>query len=377
VPTRTRIWLALSVASLLWPSRSRAETFSTTLDATGSCPDRSAFQAEILARAQSAKPAAIGNYEFAVVLRDRGTKIEGILTIRTSSGSLSTRHLEGISCAEVTSAFALIAALTLDPKARSEPIGQLLGDKELPKPTAVTKNRAAAEGSEMTDTSRAVAPTSTPSPPASPAKGVAAPDRPTTDRRSASQPRPPRSPTEPSFALSMGAEIGWLSSIAPNGMLIGNAMAEGRSSQGPVVRLVLGGGPASNRGNGRGEFARYSYLGGGLDVGWALYRSDSLLVDALLQVSLGDLEVVALERGRVTRRAPTHSTFFAVGPALGVTRTWSWVGLGVLAALPVTLNRPGFEIEVPESENFSMTPVVGAEVALLLTLPLTRARPVP
>jgi hypothetical protein len=373
VASRTRIWLTLWVASLLWSSRSRAETFTTSFEAPSSCPDQHAFQAEVLARARSVDVATTGKYEFGVVLLDRGTKIEGTLTIRTRSGNLSIRRLEGISCAEVTSAFALIAALTLDPKARAEPIELLLTDKTTLTPVAPTTQRAAAEAMGTPS----AAPASTPTSPPSSTSGVAASDRPTSLRPMARQTGQPRPFAQRGLALSLGAELGWLSAIAPNGMLLAGAAAEGRSTRGLVVRLLLGVGPASNRGNGRGEFARFLYVGGDLDVGWQVYRSEALRVDAALQVSLGDLEVTALERGRVTRRAPTHSTYLALGPALCISRTWSRVGLGLVAALPVALNRPAFDVHVPDPERFSTTSLVGAELALVIFLPLTDASPAP
>lgn len=95
--------------------------YKTSGGAAAACPDRGAFIHEIQRRSQVAKP--VGKEEqpqvvLVVDIKAQGKKVTGKLHI-TEGLKASERLVTGVTCNEVASALALIAALTIDPNAES------------------------------------------------------------------------------------------------------------------------------------------------------------------------------------------------------------------------------------------------------------------
>ena len=87
--------------------------------APGECLGAAEFQAAVLSRAPAARvvEARDGLREFVVVVETRGAAFAGRLTISDGTSSTS-REFVGPTCAVVTSALALVAALAIDPRAQ-------------------------------------------------------------------------------------------------------------------------------------------------------------------------------------------------------------------------------------------------------------------
>lgn len=380
---RDRFTWLFAAAGWLWSSQAFAETFSTTIHGPENCSDRQAFESEILVRTQAAMAGESGAYVFDVRVHDRKGKIDGTLTVRRHGQLISTRRLDGDTCAEVTSALALIAALTLDPKARSEPLDVLRrqstkvsrgaptpadpAGSEPPNNTGQNSSAISVPGA--TEVHREHAPN--PAPPAP--RDVVTTDRQKKAQSSPPMQRPIRATRIP--AILFGVELAWLSPIAPRGAFWGAAVVETRLVQGPLFRLALGAMAPTERANSGGESARYSYVGGQLDVGWQWIKNRNFGLDTGLNAAFGDLSVQAVEAGRVSRSARSHAAFVAVGPALSIARLWSSIETSVVVSMPIALNRPEFEIYVPEREVFSTTPILGVKFALIVAFGLGNERP--
>src|SRR5262249_41943880 len=110
-----------------FPSIARAqmatEAIRVEFSAPKGCPTESAFVAEIEARTARARIVRSGDAvrSFIVTVREEQGRSVGDLVIVDPRTSTATRRLGGASCAEVTSALALVTALAIDPKASMEP----------------------------------------------------------------------------------------------------------------------------------------------------------------------------------------------------------------------------------------------------------------
>ncbi len=91
------------------------------------CPTRESFIREIGARtsrlrvADESEPARV----FRVALGPSGESFRGTLVVVDAGGSESEREVQGESCAVVSSALALVAALTIDPEASTAPLSEI------------------------------------------------------------------------------------------------------------------------------------------------------------------------------------------------------------------------------------------------------------
>jgi len=98
-------------------ARAAAEPVHVRYEADAGCPTRGRFVEEILARTR--KATVVGPEEarriFVVTVRATGTGFVGRLEIKSGSDSAAPREISGPTCAAVTSALALVAALAIDP----------------------------------------------------------------------------------------------------------------------------------------------------------------------------------------------------------------------------------------------------------------------
>jgi len=147
---------ARAQSSLREPEQPQA--FEVQFSSPANCGNREEFSEEILKRTERLRPAEAGEpaLTFLVnVTRDaQGT--HGQLAIREIDGTLSLRDVPGDDCPEVLSAMALIAALTVDPLARS--------DREVP--VAARRRRVAPPAAALSASKiRAQEPSPAPAPP--------------------------------------------------------------------------------------------------------------------------------------------------------------------------------------------------------------------
>jgi hypothetical protein len=100
----------------------RAEPIAVRYEAPPSCPDAAAFVGQITARTSRFEQARPGDAarSFAVEVIEDGAEARGRLTIRERDGTTSSREVPKAACAEVVAALALIAAITIDPEARTD-----------------------------------------------------------------------------------------------------------------------------------------------------------------------------------------------------------------------------------------------------------------
>lgn len=156
----------------------------------GTCPDRDAFVAEILARTRRPRLAddeTSPAIDVRVVLEAEPERASGRLDLREPDGTSETRAVTSRTCAEVARALALVTALLLDPDARTEP-------EPLPEPE--------------------------PEPP--PPPPVRPPPRPAPRRPPPPPPPPPPSP----WQASAGAEAGIHGGIGPAAAPVAGVFAE-------------------------------------------------------------------------------------------------------------------------------------------------------
>ncbi|MEJ7731194.1 MAG: hypothetical protein WKG00_18510 [Polyangiaceae bacterium] len=123
LPARTLVVVVAALAAVsVLPRLARAddaEPIRIELQAHAGCPDAAAFTGEIRARTARARVAAESESArtFSVRIEPAGKGSRGKLTIRSLDGQSSIREVSGKTCAEVTSALALISALAIDPRA--------------------------------------------------------------------------------------------------------------------------------------------------------------------------------------------------------------------------------------------------------------------
>ncbi len=146
------------------------------------CPDRDAFLREILARTQRPRLAPDGD-EPAIAIRvaidaKSETSSTGRLDVHEPDGTQETRSVTSRTCGEIAKALALVAALVLDPDARTD-----------------------------------AEPPPAPPPPPPPAPPVPPPSRPPPVDRPA--PPPPAPAARSRWASSGGVEVGVLGGIGP------------------------------------------------------------------------------------------------------------------------------------------------------------------
>jgi hypothetical protein len=116
---------AFCVVVVIQPRAARAETarFTVGYTADPSCPSEAVFVEEITARTNRARLSSSdeeATHEVVVQVQELPARSEGRIEIRKAGASDPeiARTIDGQSCAEVVSAFGLVAALHFDPQAR-------------------------------------------------------------------------------------------------------------------------------------------------------------------------------------------------------------------------------------------------------------------
>jgi len=105
-------------------SGTREARFALKHSAPAACPDARAFSRQVQARTSRATLVQDGSAEqtLSVLITERGAGYRGTLRTRSVEGAHSERTIDAADCGEVTAALALVAALALDPNARTEPL---------------------------------------------------------------------------------------------------------------------------------------------------------------------------------------------------------------------------------------------------------------
>lgn len=113
----------LAAAEAKAPPTGRVEPFRLIWSSTAGCGNPSSFLSELERRTTLLRPARPNEHAITLIVETfrLDGEVKGQLTVRKPDGALSERELPGGSCHEVESAMALIAALTVDPLAGSDP----------------------------------------------------------------------------------------------------------------------------------------------------------------------------------------------------------------------------------------------------------------
>jgi hypothetical protein len=121
--TRGTIAGALAFGMALGSTAHGAEPTDVRLDyeAPAECPDRQAFVDQVTARTDLVHITEPATVRWSVVLNAEGSRHVGKLRVVDAEGTESVRTIRAATCDEVVSAVALVAALSVDPDARSEP----------------------------------------------------------------------------------------------------------------------------------------------------------------------------------------------------------------------------------------------------------------
>lgn len=163
----------------------------------GACPDGDAFFGAVRARTERARPATSGEaartLKVTVAEEARGSR--GTLAIVAADGASSTsvREVRAATCDDVVSALALVAALAIDPEARTTPVALV---------PAPSSSSSGAPDAGVNDGAPPPAPPASASNSASPSGLPAPPPTPSAP--------PPRKPLEPApeKPVSLGVEVG-------------------------------------------------------------------------------------------------------------------------------------------------------------------------
>ena len=112
---------ALLASAWLWPApvEAQVEPIRLTYRADARCPDERRFLSELSRRTNRVRPAAEGEASrtLTVTIAVESDHIAGVLEATALDGSVTRRQVTDDDCEEVMSALALIAALTIDPRA--------------------------------------------------------------------------------------------------------------------------------------------------------------------------------------------------------------------------------------------------------------------
>lgn len=348
---RRMLWLAASLPLLSTavahadeptPEAASSEQVTLTYSADPGCPSEVQFVDQILARVR--RPVRFAEagaaIEMVVTLQLGGETAMGKLEVRREPGEPTRREFTGATCREVGSALALVAALSLDPNARTE---------ELPP-----------AGTELTSplaTEPAVAPAPAAPPPA---------------RQPPRSPAPPQ-PTRP--ARPTTHYVGWIGPAAD--VVVGEApKALGLFGLSLGVRAVTGHTFApslqlSPLWGATGATGPSSTDGG---FEWGLGRLEACPVSVHLATRLRLDPCGVLEVGRVRAEGdasavdePVAVSRWWVAPGASASLHWDGHGwfarLGGLALAPAT--RDEFVFLTPERRvHQASTVVVGAHLAL-------------
>ncbi len=308
-------------------------TFSLAYSAPAACPDRDAFVSSI--RARTARPRLVRADDGASVAvrvvietRDAGAA-SGRLDLREADGTEETRTVTSRTCAEVSSALALVAAVMLDPEARST---------AEPSPTLPP-------------------PAPSPSPPRAPSPASPSPARPPP-----ASPSPPRPPPSTEWPFAAGAHAGIMSGIGPAIAPIGGVFATlERRTPTLASSLRLGVDIARTSSALRSGTQTYEWLGAAMRLCPAYV---SLRADLRLAPCAG-FQAAALRGTTRDVRSPTANLQLWLAPVAGGSVEWalsSTVSLELEGAALFPLRRARFFL-APNSTIFEVPSVAGTVTA--------------
>ena len=112
------IAVAVALASLARADEERSVRL--TYRAPGGCPDEASFFAQVRARTSRVRRTVDGRWALDVGVTKAGDETAAHLVLRDPDGRISERDVAGERCDEVVTAIALVAALAIDPMARTE-----------------------------------------------------------------------------------------------------------------------------------------------------------------------------------------------------------------------------------------------------------------
>lgn len=118
-----RCAIALAFVMALGNMARAAEPTDVSLDyeAPAECPNREAFVDQVTARTALVHVTEPATVRWSVVLNAEGGRHVGKLRVVVAEGTESVRTIRAATCDEVVSAVALVAALSVDPDARTQP----------------------------------------------------------------------------------------------------------------------------------------------------------------------------------------------------------------------------------------------------------------
>ncbi len=269
------------------------------------CPTKAQFVSEVTARIRRPVTWVVmgGGLHISLALSQAEKQATGRLEVAREGADATRREFTAESCAEVSSALALVVALALDPNARTEALPpsalEPLPAPEVdpaPEEPAVAPPPAAPAPAPVPLAPRAPAPAPAPAPPAAPLRYVAW-FGPVGGVSSGYAPEP-----LVTFGLSLGARLASKTWFAPSLQLT------------PLWGKTGSTGPAADL----GSFA------------WSMARLEACPVDLRLTPKLGFSPCVAGELGRLAARATASD----VAPTSA--DRW-WAAPGVTAALHLDL----------------------------------------
>lgn len=214
------------------------------------CPPRADFEAEVRARTSKVAFGDSGRY-FRVQIERGEAGFVGTLAISEQAAAESERRIDGTDCAEVASALALVAALAVDPDAKTGPRAELALAPSV-EPEVEPK----------------------PEPEPEPTPSASAAPRPVQER--APSPRPPSQPSPRwGWAVALGASAlsgpapRWLFAVGPEAELLRRTGASVQSLGLSVFAAQTGiVGPSDDRSRFRLLALRVSVCPVGADAGW-------------------------------------------------------------------------------------------------------------
>jgi len=118
---RPWLWIAAAaVVSAARPAHAETELVELRYDAPASCPTRGEIEAAIRARTASVRFGVPGQRVLAIAISASGDGYRGTLAIDAAANA-AEKQLSAERCDDLASAFALVAALAIDPAAAAAP----------------------------------------------------------------------------------------------------------------------------------------------------------------------------------------------------------------------------------------------------------------
>jgi hypothetical protein len=133
--------------------------------------------------------------------------------------------------------------------------------------------------------------------------------------------------------------------------------------------------PSVQRDDDRGAEVASRFYGAWLELGFRFRVSGRTRLATFAAVSGGKLESKGVRGGRIAEAREWDATWLAVGPGVSLGRENGWAAIEVYAAMPFSLMRPEFSLQVPggADERFYRVPSLGAALGLRLSLRLLGA----